>query len=80
MIDIDPAQGCLSLRTGAPSRPAGGWQIRTGSGGEHRWFSHPGITIRNSAGQLGPGIDVRGDGGTSSLPIETHHRRRIPVG
>ena len=35
----------------------------TGSGGEHLFFLHPGVEIRNSAGKLGRGIDIRGDGG-----------------
>ncbi|MDX3314567.1 bifunctional DNA primase/polymerase [Streptomyces sp. ME08-AFT2] len=38
--------------------------IGTPSGGEHRWFTGPaGAPVRNSAGKLGPGIDVRGYGG-----------------
>jgi replicative DNA helicase len=36
---------------------------KTGSGGEHIFFKHPGIEIRNSAGKLGKGLDLRGDGG-----------------
>ena len=36
---------------------------KTGGGGEHIFFEHPGIEIRNSASRLAPGIDVRGDGG-----------------
>lgn len=36
---------------------------KTGSGGEHIFFKHPGIEIHNSAGKLGRGLDVRGDGG-----------------
>ena len=36
---------------------------KTGGGGEHIFFKHPGIEIRNSAGKLGPGLDIRGDGG-----------------
>jgi putative DNA primase/helicase len=35
----------------------------TGSGGMHYLFRHPGVEIRNSAGKLGRGLDVRGDGG-----------------
>ncbi len=38
--------------------------ISTPSGGQHRWFTGPaGAPVRNSAGKLGPGIDVRGYGG-----------------
>lgn len=39
----------------------------TPSGGEHRWFTMPMATIRNSAGRLAgedaPGLDVRAEGG-----------------
>jgi hypothetical protein len=35
----------------------------TGGGGRHLCFQHPGGTIRNSASMLGPGLDLRGDGG-----------------
>jgi KaiC/GvpD/RAD55 family RecA-like ATPase len=38
-------------------------QCRTGGGGRHIFFQHPGFEIRNSAGKLGDGIDIRGDGG-----------------
>ena len=35
----------------------------TPSGGKHLLFRSNGTTIRNSAGKLGPGLDVRSDGG-----------------
>ncbi|EDY46851.1 bifunctional DNA primase/polymerase [Streptomyces sp. SPB074] len=39
-------------------------RVATPSGGAHLWFSAPaGRTVRNSAGRLAPGIDVRGAGG-----------------
>jgi predicted P-loop ATPase len=44
----------------------------TGSGGLHLYFKHPGLPIKNSAGVLGPGIDVRGDGGYVVLPPSPH--------
>ncbi|MFF1687185.1 bifunctional DNA primase/polymerase [Streptomyces sp. NPDC058254] len=38
--------------------------IATPSGGLHLWFTGPaGARVQNSAGRLGPGIDVRGYGG-----------------
>jgi hypothetical protein len=37
---------------------------RTGSGGLHLFFERPeGVEIRNSAGRLGVGLDIRGEGG-----------------
>ena len=50
-----------------------GLRVRTGSGGWHLYFAHPGGQIRNSAGTaLGPGFDVRGDGGYVIAPPSRH--------
>lgn len=35
---------------------------RTGSGGLHLFFQHPGFEVTGSCGKLGPGLDLRGDG------------------
>jgi putative DNA primase/helicase len=52
-----------------PDTPA----VLTGSGGRHIYFRLPeGVTVRNSAGKLGPGLDVRGDGGYVVAPPSTH--------
>lgn len=48
------------------------WRFLTGGGGEHILFRHPGAKIANSAGFLGRGIDVRGDGGYIVAPPSTH--------
>jgi putative DNA primase/helicase len=44
----------------------------TGGGGQHFVFRHPGVDVRNSAGRLGPGLDVRGDGGYVVAPPSVH--------
>ena len=42
---------------------------RTGGGGVHVFFAYPaGEEVRNSAGVLGPGLDVRGEGGYVVVP------------
>ncbi|AUX77995.1 bifunctional DNA primase/polymerase [Sinorhizobium fredii] len=42
---------------------------RTPRGGQHLYFAHPhDRVIRNSASKLGPGLDVRGDGGYVIAP------------
>lgn len=46
--------------------------IHTGSGGVHFYYRHPGWGVPCSAGVLGPGIDVRGDGGYVIAPPSTH--------
>jgi hypothetical protein len=47
--------------------------VHTGSGGRHFYFAHPGGVIRNDAGRrLGPGLDIRGDGGYVIAPPSSH--------
>lgn len=50
--------------------------VKTG-GGVHLYFRHPGSTVGNSIGKIGPGIDVRSDGGyvvaAPSLHISGRH-------
>jgi len=43
--------------------PAGTYTVDTPSGGSHLYFTAPQTPVRNSAGRLGPLIDVRADGG-----------------
>jgi hypothetical protein len=47
-------------------------KVLTGSGGWHWYFKHPGHEVRNSAGVLGKGLDVRGDGGYVVAPPSVH--------
>jgi hypothetical protein len=48
--------------------------VLTGSGGQHRYFLMPaGVTIRNNAATaLGPGLDIRGEGGQCVAPPTIH--------
>ena len=43
--------------------PGGTYTVDTPSGGSHLYFTAPSAPVRNSAGRLGPLIDVRADGG-----------------
>lgn len=45
---------------------------RTGSGGLHLYFRCTGAPINNSASKIGPGIDIRGDGGYVVCPPSKH--------
>jgi len=77
-LDVDGQAGRLALRGLVASHaPFEAWWVRTGSGGWHAYFAHPGRTVPNSAGQLGDGLDVRGDGGYVVAPPSRHptHRR-----
>lgn len=53
-------------------------QVITGSGGMHFYFRMPaGVTITNDAGRrLGPGLDVRGEGGQVLAPPTIHPNGR----
>jgi hypothetical protein len=51
-------------------------EVLTGGGGKHIYFAHPGREIRNSAGKLGPGLDVRGDHGYVIAPPSGHESGR----
>ena len=52
-------------------------EVVTGSGGRHIYLSVPeGVSVRCSAGQLGAGLDVRGDGGYVVAPPSLHQSGR----
>ncbi|MDP9471613.1 MAG: bifunctional DNA primase/polymerase, partial [Chloroflexota bacterium] len=82
VLDIDPdADGWESLDAlllaaygpDAPDYDPATWSVETGSGGLHVYFRYPdGLDIRNSAGKLGPGLDVRAAGGYVLLPPSLH--------
>jgi hypothetical protein len=78
IIDLDVARDALSELDGPASGadslerlcrirgqryPAGTYTVDTPSGGSHLYFTAPGTPVRNSAGRLGPLIDIRADGG-----------------
>jgi len=73
VLDIDTkhdaANGYDTLEElGRPILPAT-WLVHTASGGLHVYFDAGGLVeIRNSAGKLGPGLDVRGRGGYIIAP------------
>jgi putative DNA primase/helicase len=74
-LDVDPRHdGDETLaaleREHGPLPPT--WRFLTGGGGEHILFRYPGRPLPNSAGKIGPGIDVRGDGGYIVAPPSEH--------
>jgi len=75
VIDIDPAHGgseSLGELEDANGPLSVTLEAVTGGGGRHLWFAHPGIPVPNSAGRLGAGIDVRGDGGYALVSPSRH--------
>jgi len=75
VLDVDPRHGGdralmeMEAKHGElPMTPTSS----TGGGGLHFFFRHPGGTIKNSAGKIGPGLDIRGDGGYVVAPPSVH--------
>jgi hypothetical protein len=74
VLDIDPKHGGddtlerLERRFGRLPMTV---ESRTGGGGRHLYFKHPGYPVRNRAG-IGQGIDLRGDGGYVVAPPSVH--------
>ena len=75
VIDIDPRHGGdksledLQAKYGPLPNTL---QSKTGGGGRHLFFWCRGAEIRNSAGVLARGLDVRGEGGYVILPPSPH--------
>jgi hypothetical protein len=69
VVDVDLPHGPQSLAALLGPRPG---TVRTGSGGVHHYFDNRGLVLRNSAGRLGLGLDVRADGGYVIAPPSRH--------
>lgn len=75
-LDVDPRHGgdvTLDTLEAKHGRLPSSLRARTGSGGLHILFRHPGDgKLSNSSGRLGAGLDVRGDGGYIVGPPSRH--------
>lgn len=73
VVDVDGQTGTEALHTLADrhGRFDALW-VRTGSGGWHAYLAHPGLAVPNSTRRLGPGLDIRGDGGYVVAPPSRH--------
>jgi hypothetical protein len=74
VVDIDGAAGMESLRTlSAGHGPLHGAWVRSGSGGWHVYLRCPdGQRVPSSVARIGPGIDVRAEGGSIVAPPSRH--------
>jgi hypothetical protein len=74
VLDLDPRHGAdasrqeLERKHGAIPETV---EARTGGGGRHIYFAHPGELLHNRVG-LAPGVDLRGDGGYVVAPPSVH--------
>lgn len=74
VVDIDPDHGGRIIPDLMPRTAYNA----TGSGGWHLLYKHPGVPVPCSQSRLGPGIDVRGDGGYFVAPPSIHPRTKRP--
>lgn len=75
VVDIDPRHGGndalddLFVKHGAFPETV---EVMTGGGGRHFYFKSPAHDVKNSAGLIGAGIDVRGENGYVLAPPSEH--------
>lgn len=70
VLDVDDMESLRHLETihGALPETA---SVSTGKG-QHFYFTHPGGVVRNSNGDIAPGIDIRGHNGYAVAPPSRH--------
>lgn len=81
VLDVDPEKGgddTLRMLEAQYGQLPVTTEVITGGGGRHLYFQHPGISLGNSAGKLGPGLDIRTDGGQVVAPPSVHPRTGRP--
>jgi hypothetical protein len=77
VVDVDGLAGRIALEAlVAAHEPLQARWARTGSGGWHAYLAHPGGIVPSSAGRLGDGLDVRGEGGYVVAPPSLHRSGR----
>jgi putative DNA primase/helicase len=67
VLDVDPPKGGDETLTSLERKHGKLPETRTadtGGGGLHYLFKYPDFLIKNSVGKLGPGLDIRSDGGS----------------
>lgn len=82
-VDYRPAEGVDGFRTLAALEagpagplPRGTLQVRSPSGGLHIYLAAPpDVRYQTQAGKLGPGLDVRAEGGLVVAPGSWHSKR-----
>lgn len=67
VVDADSEDAVVYMENNHPSP----WRVKT-SRGQHFYFKHPGINVKNGVHLLGMALDVRGDGGYVIGPGSTH--------
>ena len=76
VLDVDPDHGgevSLAALIATHGALPATVEALTGSGGRHLLFKYPGHHIPNSTSRLGPGLDIRGDGGQIVAAPSMHY-------
>lgn len=71
VVDIDPRNGAMDTLAKLADEGktfARTGQVLTHSGGWHLYYQHPGYKVPCKTNALGPGIDIKGDGGYVVAP------------
>jgi hypothetical protein len=74
-LDVDPRHGgdlTLAELEEEHGKLPPTWRFMTGGGGSHLLFRHPGFYVKSGSDVLGPGLDIKGDGGKVTAPPSLH--------
>ncbi|MFH0901527.1 MAG: VapE domain-containing protein [Pseudomonadota bacterium] len=75
VIDVDPRSGgAASWSSLVTAHDPIGYTptVRTGSDGDHVYLAAPSYPVQSKAGALGPGVDIKSDGGYVVAPPSLH--------
>lgn len=75
VLDIDPRKGGAETLASLEAKHGKLPDTRTadtGGGGVHHLFRYPDFPLKNSAGGLGPGLDIKGEGGAIVVAPSLH--------
>lgn len=79
VLDVDYPEGvdCLARIFEQDFEPFGETiEAATPSGGRHYYFIQPDVTLKNRAGHIAPGLDIRSTGGSIIAPPSMHRSGR----
>lgn len=74
VVEVDPKNGGLDTLARLDERGIlpGTLMAQSGGGGVHLYYQHPGYLTAGAANKLGPGVDVKADGGYVVAPPSLH--------
>jgi putative DNA primase/helicase len=74
-LDVDPRKGGAESLASLEAKHNKLPETRTadtGGGGVHYLFKYPNFPVKNSTGELGPGLDIKGEGGAIVVAPSLH--------